>query len=151
MQRHVVVSWSQLSCHTCCTVLWLVTVVAPWLVSWSQLSHHVWCCRHCHHAAFEVAVAIITPHMVSYMLSLCRICVAVSAIALCMVSWALLLCCVWCCGCCCCTTHGVVVMVGVIEPYGVTVVFVAWLQWVLSCGCCTAWCRGYGCCTMWCH
>jgi hypothetical protein len=135
----------------CCTVLWSVTVVAPHLVSQLQLSRRVWCCGHCCCAAFGVVVAIIVPCVVSCALSSCHICVAVSVIVLCVVLWALSSCHIRCCGCCHCTTHGVMVVVGVIEPCGVAVTFVAWSQWVLSHSCCAAWCRGYGCCAMWCH
>jgi hypothetical protein len=139
MQCCVVVSQSWLSCHMCRMVLWsrlqsschvrcrgcshratfgvAVAVVVPCSVPWSQSLCRIWCHGHCRCAMFSVAVAIVVPHVVSRALSSCH---------------------VQCCSCCRRTARGVVVVVGVVELHGVTVAFVAWLQWVLLRGCCTA-------------
>src|SRR6266851_3943448 len=98
-------------------------------------THAAQCCGHSRsrRTTFGVMGAVIVPRLVLWLPSSCHICVVVSIITQHVVSQALLSCCIWCCSCCHHTTYGVMVVVGVIKPHGVTVVFIAWSRWVLSC------------------
>jgi hypothetical protein len=123
--------WSRV--RSCCAARGLMCAVIVLCVASCALSSCcVWLYVRCCHAARGLACTVVTPHVVSCALLSCRICVAVSIIVLCMVLWALSSCHIWCCSCCHCTT-GVMVAVGVVEPHGVAVTFIAWSQWVLSC------------------
>ena len=147
MQRCIVVSWSQSSCYMCCTVLWLVAVVTPCLVLQLQLSHYIWCYGHCRCAAFGVAVAIVAPHVVSWLwwVSSSRV-----------VSQVLSLCHIWCCSCHHCTMHGLTCTVVVpclccsfhhraVHSVTGTVIVPHLVLWLLSSH--HMWCYGRsGCC-----